>query len=202
MIPDFSYAMTLYLAGQAPNTSGLDPYTAMQAAVAYGLLPISLASFTTKTMGELYIANWKNYPTDQQNAALRYARKGVVSLPTWDAILDHLNRLRSGVSLHLHWYSNFMRVGSDGILQPPTGIFSEHNVAVYDCVEKDGQQYLLIKPWIGAAYGAGGYALLSREIYETIKVEAFGFDPYANRLIALMRITISKLLYLLKILRT
>src|ERR1700681_1915798 len=64
--PDFSYSLGFYINRQSPADAGIDAYAAMCAAVAYGLLPTSLETFTAKTTSELYVANFANFSKDQK----------------------------------------------------------------------------------------------------------------------------------------
>src|ERR1700712_5369521 len=74
--PDFTYAMAFRLQGKEPDTIGVDAWAGMQSAVAYGLLPMTADTLPVLQYGELYVANWRNYPQDQLTLAAQYARNG------------------------------------------------------------------------------------------------------------------------------
>lgn len=194
---DFSYAMALHIKGAEPSTDGLDPYAAMLATVAYGLLPASSADFTARLMGELYIANWKNYAKDDVAEALKYARKGVTTLRSFDDVANYLVNKKQGVVLAVRWHSNFLQTHPDGSLPLPEGdAFSYHAVAVYDRTDKG----LMFKPWLGKNYGDGGYGYMSRQVFDEIFDCAYAFDPDANRKISLLWIVLYQLRFVLSIL--
>ncbi len=169
--PDFLYAYTLKLMGKEPNTSGLDPLTGMLTPVVYGLLPLSAADFSAKVMGELYVANYKNYSMDDRLLAQKFPRTGVKSLWSHQEIVDFINKTQTGVSMSIKWYGSFALCGSKGILPEPTGNFSYHNVAVYD----GGPDGLMLKPWLGGGFGHGGYCYMSESIFNEVFQSAAGF---------------------------
>lgn len=185
--PDFVYAMTLKLMNQQPTTAGLDPYSGMIEAVAYGLLPITLETFTAKVMGELYVANYQNYPAADRTAAMKWAKRGVIPLYTYSAIVDWLMTQRTGVSLAIQWFESFNTPNADGTLPAPSGSFSYHNVAVYD----DVLQGLVIKPWLGPSFGKGGYVYLSETTFNLIFQSAAGFDQNGWRWLSLAKIAVT-----------
>lgn len=185
--PDFTYAMTLRLMGQQPTTAGLDPYSGMLEAVAYGLLPISLESFTAKTMGELYIANWQNYTPAQRQFALRWAANGVTPLYTYSDIANWLLTQKTGVSMAVKWYESFNTPNSDGSLPPPVGAFTYHNVAVYD----DVLLGLMVKPWLGPDFADKGYAYMSQSTFNLVFQSAAGFNQNAWRWFSLAQIAVT-----------
>lgn len=182
---DFVYAFTLYLQGIQPNTAGLDPYAGILSTVAYGLLPISEADFTAKTMGELYVANFENYSKEDVASALRNTRNGVKRLYSYDEIVQYLNDEEKGVSLAVKWFPEFNNPYSGGILPTPntTGEHSLHNVAVYG----SGTNGLQIKPWLSSSYGYGGYGYMNRYVFDQIFEEAFAFDTKAWRWLSLVQ---------------
>jgi len=185
--PDIIYAYTLRLMGQQPNTGGLDPYTGMLCPVVYGLLPISLETFTAKTMGELYVANYQNYTPDERIAALKWARRGVMPLYSYAEIAGYLSAYRTGVSLAVKWYESFNTPNQDGTLPAPVGAFSYHNVAVYEETDKGFR----VKPWLGPQFGDGGYVYMSETTLELVYQSAYGFDPNAWRWLSLAKIAVT-----------
>ncbi len=170
--PDLIYADALKIMNKAPNTAGLDPLAGMQAAVIYGCLPLTQDSFDAKTMGELYIANWQNYPLYERQAAQQHVQRGVKGLYSFQSIRRHLLETETGASLSMKWYQSFAHP-QNGILPAPRGNFSFHDVAVYDATP----EALMIKPWLGADYGDGGYTWLSWEFFDQVYEVAYGFDP-------------------------
>ncbi len=185
--PDIHYAYTLRLMNQTPNTGGLDPYTGMLTPIVYGLLPISLETFTAKTMGELFVANYMNYTNSERVAALKWAKNGVVRLNSYQDIQNYLKTYKMGVSLALKWYESFMTPNQDGTLPAPQGTFSYHNVAVYE----DTTLGLRIKPWLGPAWGDKGYAYLSEVNFNLIRQSVAGFNQNAWRWLSLAQIAVT-----------
>ena len=185
--PDEVYALCLKLLNEAPNTNGLDPFTGMLTAVAYGLLPISYEAFTAKVMGELYVANFRNYTPQEFTASLRWAKKGVVTLDSYSDICGWLLSQKTGVSLAMKWYQSFDTPNADGTLPAPSGTYSLHNVAVYD----DVLQGLVIKPWLGPTFGAGGYAYLSQANFDLVVQGMWAFSPNAWRWLSLAQIAVT-----------
>lgn len=196
--PDFTYAMALHIKGSEPSTDGLDPYAAMLATVAYGLLPARSADFTARVMGELYIANWRNYAQDDVAEALKYARNGVIELRSYDEIAAHLLNKKQGVVLSLRWYPNFMSPYADGVLPvaKTTLPYTYHAVAVYGRDDRG----LIFKPWLGKDWGDGGYGRIDRITFGQVFDCAFAFDPDANRKISLLWICLYQLRFILSIL--
>ncbi len=184
--PDLIYADALKIMGKDPNTAGLDPIAGMQAAVVYGCLPMSQESFNAKTMGELYIANWKNYPLYERQAAQQHVRRGVRGLYSFGDIGRHMMETNTGALLSMKWYQNFT-FPQNGILPLPRGNFSYHCVAVYD----EGDEGLVVKPWLGPDFGEDGYAVISKEVFDQCFVEAYGFDPNGWRWLNLATIAVT-----------
>lgn len=183
--PDFNYAFTLYLQGIQPNTAGLDPRAGILSTVAYGLLPMSEADFTAKTMGELYIANFANYSKEDVASALKNARNGIKRLYSYDEIVQYLNDEQKGVSLAVKWFPEFNNPYSGGILPTPntSGEYSLHNVAVYG----SGTNGLQIKPWLGPSYGFGGYGYMNCYVFSQVFQCAFAYDPKAWKWLSLVQ---------------
>jgi hypothetical protein len=59
---------------------------------------------------------------------------------------------------------SFNTPNADGTLPAPSGWFTHHNVAVYD----DVLQGLVIKPWLGASLGNGGYVTISETLFSQV----------------------------------
>jgi hypothetical protein len=173
--PDYSYALTLALQGLVPNTNGLDPYSAMVAAIVYGVLPISDEAFTSKVMGELYTANIQNYALTDLAAALKFAQSNFKTFHVIDDYQSYLSTYKMGAMICMDWYASFT-TNTSGVLEAPnTGDpFSSHCPAVYDF---DPVKGLLIKPWLGENYGQGGYVWLSPAIFEQVFQSGYGFTP-------------------------
>jgi|GEM_PF-4563202 len=219
--PDFSYAFTLKLMGEQPTTAGSDPLAGMQSAVCFGLLPTAEETFTALSVGELYVANFQNYTPAQCQNALQSVKKGVRNVlgngDDFDSIKAALEA-GNAVSMPMSWFSSFTAAGfgnivtknpdgtytttgggtPTGILPTPSGTVTSHNVAVY-AVDKDnvtiaidGVEYLQIKPWLGKGWGRGGYALINREICNTVCEGAYVFDPNATRWISILGVLVTR----------
>lgn len=190
---DFTYAMTLRLEGSQPTTAGADPYIAMQSAFFYGMLPFAEQDFSSKELGELYAANWKNYSAVDIASALKYAQKGVKCLGSFDEIVSFIAATRTGVSLPLKWYQTFNVPPPSGVLPTPAGQFSYHNVACYGITD-DG--LLILKPWLGSDFGDHGYVYMSRSTFKAATLPyqyAYGFDPAANRILSIIWLALTRL---------
>lgn len=210
---DFTYAATLSLEGVLPNTDGSDPWTAMQSAVAYGLLPESDATFTSKTVGELYCANFANYTPKERTLALTHQLPSLKNIGVdFDAMVTHMKTTGQGVLISLSWFSSFSAAGfgniitknpdgsfttaaggtPTGVLPAPSGGMTNHAVAAY--LSESGE--ILIKPWLGPAWGMGGYAILTRTMFYTIVKNVFAFDMKGNHWFAILSILFTKFPYL------
>ncbi len=185
--PDLIYANALKIENETPSTLGLDPLAGMQAAIVYGCLPMTLDTFSAKTMGQLYIANWQNYPLFQRQEAQKHTRNGIKPLKSYQDISSHLNKNIGGVSLAMKWFESFNNPGPDGVLPAPTGPFSYHNVAVYDNPLKG----LQIKPWLGDTYGLYGYGYMNQSVFNQVFIQANAFDPNAWRWLSLATISVT-----------
>ncbi len=196
--PDFSYAMGLRAAGSDPTTAGSDPKADMDGVVCWGILPASAETFTAATKGELWVANYQNYPADQQAIALQYTNLGVKNIGAdFDAIKAYIQQSGWGVSLPVHWYQNFTTVGTDGRLPSPNGGYTLHCVAVYGTIVVDGNDYLIVKPWLGPNYGSNGYAYLSRQVFAMIAQGAYGYDYRGIRWAYIVGLMVARFPYLI-----
>ncbi len=190
--PDFTYAMTLRLAGSSPSTAGSDPWSGMLSAVGYGLLPMSDADFTSLVKGELYASNWQNYAADDCKTALSHAQNGarVVDL-NFNTVLAEA-RANFGVSMPMLWFSSFTTPDATGILPPARGPITRHNVRVVGQKTVAGVRYMVIKPWLGKKYGWGGYGLMSQNQFIICTQAAYVFNPAANRFFSLLGIAVTR----------
>lgn len=185
---DFTYAATLNLENIAPTDAGADPRAAMYSVPLYGLLPASFETFTSKTEGELYAANFANYTPAQKQLAKEYQ---MCAKPVPMDYQDVIKVLQSGyaVSLAMKWYW-----GSN----PPTILtlptvgqqFTNHNVAVYDWEDPRG---LTVKPWLGASAGENGYCFLPRDSFNASAEFTMQFDSKAS--VALQTISLKIVFY-------
>lgn len=182
--PDFNYSLGFYLPNKIPADAGIIPYDAVLGAIAYGLLPVSAETFNAQTMGELFVANFNNYISDQKKLALQFAQNGVRFLNYFEDYPAYLQKYQQGALLTLQWYPSFSNP-FNGILTEPASdeVSSSHCVAVYDVLPEG----LLIKPWLGPSYGRGGYAILPKSVFEVVFEQGFGFDPKGWRWIWLVR---------------
>jgi hypothetical protein len=178
---EFSYAAGLHVAGSTPTTLGEDPTCGMLGAAIFGALPVSLETFTSQTTSQLYTANFANYTPFQRSAALKNAQNGLLALRTYQDITNYLNTYKQGVSLAMRWYESFNVPNSEGTLPVPSGNSTNHNVGVWGGDEKG----LLIKPYLGASWGLGGYCYLPEILLPQIFYAASGFDPNAWRWLTL-----------------
>jgi len=184
---DYVYANALRLANTPPTTAGSDPYEAMLSAVVYGLVPYTMDETNAAKMGELYVANWKNYSPQVRTEALKHSRRGVKTLYTYQDIVDHILTTGTGVSIAMKWYDSFRYPNQDGTLPAAVGITSNHDVAAYELTSKG----LRIKPWLGSSYGDGGYCYMTEATFSITAFAAYGFDPNAWRWMSLAKIAVT-----------
>ena len=187
--PDFTYAYTLKTMGVQPNTGGADPLSAMQSAVVYGTLPASDETFSALSMGELYVANFKNYTSAQLQFAEPNARNGIKSLDGYQDIVNWLSLNKGGVGIPMLWYPSFMTPNADGTLPEPSGTPTNHMVP---CYYADGRG-LQVKPLLGANYGQNGYAFIPESMFPQVQQTysySYAFDPNGWRWLQLVQIAL------------
>ncbi len=193
--PDFTYAATLSLEGVTPGVDpqGSDPWTALQSAVGYGVLPQSLAAFTAKTKGELYASDFRDYGPTQRQVAVQHQMVAPINLGVdYDRMITWMRKIGQGVMIPLTWFSEF-GVAPNGIIPPPAGQTSNHCVAAY--LDTDNTT-VLIKPWLGSTWGRGGYGTLTRELYNTIAKDTFAFNPNGSHWWAIVAILLTQFPFL------
>lgn len=193
---DFTYAATNYLGGTDPmgDPDGADPWTALQSAVAYGVLPLTDATFTAKTKGEFYCANFLNYTQQERNIALKNQMVAPINLGVnYDGMITWMKMHNQGVIVPLTWFSSFMSTGTDGVIPIPSGTTTSHEVVVY---LDDDMQTPLMKPFLGSTFGKGGYGVFTKELYDTIAKDTFSIDVNGNHWLAILAIICTKLPYL------
>ncbi len=174
----FQYGSTFHLTNSVPDDVGLDPYSAFQAQVVYGSLPVSDEDFDALHTSEKYEADFNNYTVEDKQLAQQYALKGIKKLWSYDEIVAYMNQTGWGVGLAVTWSISFLTPLPDGSLPSPSGITSGHMVGVYE----DTSIGLRIKPWCGPYYGQGGYSFMSRALLpQIVQWPALGFDPNASR---------------------
>lgn len=198
--PDYSYATSFMVSGDTAGVDGTDPLAGFQAAVCYGVLPASNETFTAATMGEAYVAQFNNYPPNQVADARQYAQNGILPLGSFDDYIKYLSTYQQGAGLSMKWYPTFMGTSADGLLPEVGGAYFEHEVAVYD-YDPQGD-WLVIKPWLGQGFGAGGYAYMSRQRFAQVFQGGHGFNPFALRWLSLLGIASRRYPVLLSFLPT
>lgn len=169
--PDWMYAMTLLLEGSVPTEIGADPLTAMQAAIAYGLLPKSMSTFSSSTEGELYCANWKNWPTALRSIAAKNAQirayNALGSGSPLDSMLSAAYTGKVGISVASLWYPEFENL-LPGSIMPVPDITNKnapgHNYALDGQTTINGVPYGIISSWQGESYGDKSYCYMSRAV--------------------------------------
>lgn len=182
--PDFSYSLGFYIRGLTPSDTGIDPFAAVSATIAYGALPVSLETWNAKTTSALYSANFLNFTPQQVAAALKLAQNGFKTLSSVSDYANYLSKYKMGALLGMKWYPEFLGAG-ESLPIPTTSNFSEHAVAVYDY---DPMKGLLIKPWLGSGYGNGGYSWMSESVFNLTYQSGYGFTSDSYRWISLVNI--------------
>ncbi len=198
---DWIYMRALQLMGVAPNTEGADPHRGLQALVAFGAVPRLQAPISAFVMGELYMANPKNWPNGIEQAALEYTENGVGNaLGSGDhftSIITACRFLGYGVSVSSYWYSEFEQPDSRGIVSMPAGgsadRYGGHNYLVKGMKTIDGKPYAMVKSHQGKNFGDNGWiymdaATLNYAISSTPGGGALTLLKDASRLISLINI--------------
>jgi len=181
--PDFTYAFTRYLMGKEPSTEGLDPLTGMQSVIVYGTLPASQETFTAHSMGELYVANYKNYTQGQIQFARNTPKSnGIKTLNGSTAMRSFLDLGIGGIGIPMLWYPSYMNPNADGTLPAPSGTPTLHMVSGYDYNDRG----IKIKPYLGQGYGQDGYVYHRPAALD----RAYAFDPNAWRWMSLASIAL------------
>lgn len=183
--PGFTYGATEHLMNVVPNEGGTDPLSGMQSALIYGVLPEAAADFSALSTSELYEANFANYASDDKKLARTFAMKGVKTLYDYSDIVYHLSVGIGGAALAMRWYESFNTPNADGTLPPPSGIYSNHCVAVYESTPKG----LRIKSWQGTI-GDGGYLYLNEAQFNVTHFASYAFDPTSWRWLSLVQVAL------------
>lgn len=171
--PDFSYAAALYLEGISSGTAGADFHLALQGAVAVGVLPSVLKTFSAKNVGELYASAWTNYPDVQKKAALQYVQNGTYNVlgngDAFSSILSALYTGKIGISVGTPWFFDWEENIQGGIVQTPNpeNFQNWHNWAIKGKKTINGIPYLMGKSWQGTRVGDNGWLYYSREAINT-----------------------------------
>lgn len=175
--PDFSYAVNLWIENVVPNTGGADIHSGAKGLVIRGTLPAALANFSAKTMGELYVANIKNWSQAQSIAALKNVQRGVYDAlgfgDPFDSIVSAMLKGKLSVSLGSPWWPEWESVGADGILPMPkdTSNLSAvpwHNYGAKKRITINGKPMIGVKSWQGPNYGDKGWAYMTPEVANTV----------------------------------
>ncbi len=176
--PGFNYGSTFHLTNSVPNDVGLDPYSAFQAQVVYGSLPVSDEDFDALHTSEKYEADFSNYALNDKQLAQHYAMKGIKQLWSYDEIVAYQQRTGWGVGLGMTWRDSFLIPNQDGSLPAPAGQTFNHMIGIYG----EEPLGLRFKAWLGPQYGVNGYGFMSRtNLGLTALWPALGFDPAASR---------------------
>lgn len=207
--PDWQYAMTQWLQGVTPNEMGADPHVAMQTAILLGALLASDAPFSAKSMGELYSANWHNWPSNLNSVAAVFGQNGVLNaLGNGDplsSITAACSVGKMGVSCTTMWYAEWEANGGfqGSILPMPKnpsqqqtldGLLPFHNWDFKGQKTINGQKYGIVKSWQGAKYGDNGYAYIGQDVAQAVfdvpGTGALCFDPAAVRVLSEVKIIV------------
>lgn len=209
--PDWQYAMTQWLQGSTPTEDGADPHVAMQSAILLGALPQSDAPFNAKSMGELYCANWRNWPSNENRIAAAFGQNGVLdALGNGDplsSITAATSLAKMGVSCTTMWYEEWeLAVPASGILPMPAnpqqrivpnyGTLPYHNWVSKGQKTINGQTYGIVKSWQGAKVGDNGFLYIGHDVAEAVfEVPGTGaicFDPEAVRVLSEVKIIVER----------
>jgi len=182
---EYAYASGLWMSGSEPTTAGEDFYAGMAANLVVGDLLVSEETFNAQSKGQLYDANFSNYPADQVTEAQKNSMGGVSYLNSYAAIDSYLAKKIAGVPMVMQWYESFMVPNSDGTLPAPSGTFTEHCVGIWQSDSKG----LLLKPYVNPGnikvptWGINGYCYLTEANYNLVNPSALGFNTQASALL-------------------
>lgn len=194
--PDFIYAAALYLEGEGPTTGGADFHIALQGLVAVGSIAQAAIplGFSAVQMGELYVANWNNWPAAIKALALKNVQNGTLNLlgngDPFDSIMSAVYTSKIAGSLGSIWYDEWDNIGPDGILPMPSNLegftYSPwHNYAAKGKKTINTTKYIPLKSWQGPSYGDKGWCYMSREVANAVfavaGTGAIGLNPNAMR---------------------
>lgn len=214
--PDWGYAQTLRMEGSEPTTEGADPLTAMEVGISQGFLPRASVSLTASNSGELFCANYKNWPTILGTLALKWTKIDVYNAlgngTSFYSVLSASVKSGRGVSVATNWYPEWEQIGPNGILPMPASLSESstgHNYAVKGQKTIEGKTYWIVKSWQGSSYGDGGWCYMSQEIANAVMgfpgSVAFLYAPSGNQWVARVKIMLQHLTaipYLLPILNS
>lgn len=214
--PDWQYAMNLWLQGAPPNVNGSDAHIAMLVPILRGLLPASSAPFNALSNGELFCANWRNWPLPLNDIATAFGQNGVLdALGNGDplsSILSASSSARLGVSVVTPWFAEWEPNGGmqNNILPmpknpmqtiTPDGPLPWHNYVCKGQKTINGQTYGVIKSWQGSNYGDGGFVYMGHDVAQAVfENEGSGaliWDPQAIRVFSEMKIIVERFFPLL-----
>ena len=188
--PDWNYASAFRLLNQTPTTGGEDPWNTMQAACFYGCLPAKDADFTSKTVGELYAANWRNYTQNDVQEALQHQQKPPMSLGVdYDTVAAYMARTGWGVAITMQWHDDFALPLNSVLQMPMSAAFTTHCVAALKIDERG----IGVNSWQGQGYGDNGYVYLTRDVFNRCVTSCHAFNPNGNRWLAIVGFIISNL---------
>lgn len=165
---DYQYMKTLEVMNKPPETQGADLRTAFKVACTFGLLP---ATYQDKKM----LNDTQAWSANQANWDLKLDKMTVIKpayltiYPSGDWFDGIRNALIQGqeenrtIGIGTPWYTEWLDIGSDGILAMPKRIYSWHAYKIVGWKKIGDETYLICKPWQGKRYGDKGYVYLSRE---------------------------------------
>jgi hypothetical protein len=164
----------------APIMQGADPYPSMQATYIMGSLPADLSPFELNKDGAVFIANWRNWPSE----LFRYAKRYKTPLVPYyvDGPYDTFDNIRNAlyqaflanetgvVKAFGYWFESWnvqaMNRALRGVLRLPDPLeqpVSRHRYTFIDFDEKDGRPVLVAAMTQGEGYGDGGFVYMDRE---------------------------------------
>lgn len=189
--PDFSFAAAQWVEGVTPNTGGADGHDAMQGAVIRGTLPKTAATFSAKTIGELYCANMQNWNL-VQSLALKNVQNGALNALGYDAPFDSiLNTMlvsKISVCVVTPWYANWFDA-PNGIV--PEVDFSQDTSQLpwhFWNIKGTKSGRLVGKVWAGDKIGDKGWLYYSSQTINNVLslpgTAAMVFSPKLSRFVS------------------
>ncbi len=211
MSPDFAYAAAVAMMQASSDPAGVDLLDSMESSVAWGELPIAIAPFTAKSMGEAYSCLFANWPPQVKQVALKYTQNGILNAlgngSAFYSILSNAYLGKIGISVGTPWFREwFTPQPSPGGMQ--SGIVAMpnitdnlqdlgwHNYEITGQQSISGKPYAVVKSWQGTQVGDGGKLYFSEEVLNAALsipgTAALTFNPSAIRWFSLLGILINR----------
>lgn len=173
-VPGFTFGATTFIENVQPTDSGADPLSALESAVACGVLQNIYAP--VQPQSELEDANWANWKAFQKIQALNTVAADVHSAlgfaDPFTSILSASYTGKTSVALCTPWYSEWEKTGKDGIMPMPANVMDTAGLPWHLWAAK-GQKtiqepYIIGKSWQGQEFADNGLSYLSQKVANAV----------------------------------